>query len=82
VCLAHQLRDCQYAIDAFDIIFAPGMKRLLLRAFIIHQRREKIDDTRLLRYRENLQERLTGILNLARARSGWYPVTKTLGWAD
>ena len=65
VCLAHQLRDCQYAIDALDRIFAPAMKRLLLRAFIIHRRREKIDDARLNRYRENLQERLTGILNLA-----------------
>lgn len=65
VCLAHQLRDCQYAMDAGDRIFAPGMKRLLLRAFIIHRRREKIDDARLKRYRENLQERLTGILNLA-----------------
>ncbi|MEG4326912.1 transposase [Microcoleus sp. AT3-A2] len=65
VCLAHQLRDCQYAIDALDRIFAPAMKRLLLRAFIIHRRREKIDDARLKRYRENLQERLTGILNLA-----------------
>ncbi|MEG5019694.1 MULTISPECIES: IS66 family transposase [unclassified Microcoleus] len=65
VCLAHQLRDCQYAIDALDRVFAPGMKRLLLRAFIIHRRQEKIDDARLKRYRENLQERLTGILNLA-----------------
>ena len=65
MCLAHQLRDCQYAIDAGDKIFAPGMKRLLLRAFIIHRRREKIDDARLNRYRENLQERLTGILNSA-----------------
>lgn len=64
VCLAHQLRDCQYAIDAGDRIFAPGMKRLLLRAFIIHRRRERIDDTRLKRYRENLQERLTRILSL------------------
>jgi transposase len=65
VCLAHQLRDCQYAIDAGDRIFAPAMKRLLLRAFIIHRRRERIDDTRLNRYRKNLQERLTGILSLA-----------------
>ena len=64
VCLAHQLRDCQYAIDAGDRIFAPGMKRLLLRAFIIHRRRSKIDDTRLNRYRENLQERLTKLLDL------------------
>ena len=44
VCLAHQWRDCQYAIDAFDRIFAPAMKRLLLRAFVIPRRREKIDD--------------------------------------
>ncbi len=24
VCLAHQLRDCQYAIDAGDAVFAPA----------------------------------------------------------
>ena len=65
VCLAHQLRDCQYAIEAGDRIFAPGMKRLLLRAFIIHRRRERMDDTRLKGSRENLQERLTRILSLA-----------------
>ncbi|MEG5047973.1 MULTISPECIES: IS66 family transposase [unclassified Microcoleus] len=62
---AHQLRDCQYAIDALARIFAPAMKRLLLRAFIIHRQRENIDDTRLNRYRINLQERLTKILDLA-----------------
>ncbi len=65
VCLAHQLRDCQYAIDAGDRIFAPAMKMLLLRAFVIHRRRDKMDETRLDRYRKNLQERLTRILNLA-----------------
>ena len=65
MCLAHQLRDCQYAIDALDRIFAPAMKRLLLRALIIHRQRENMDDTRLLRYRINLQERLTKILDLA-----------------
>ena len=26
VCLAHQLRDCQYGIDAGDEIFSPRMK--------------------------------------------------------
>jgi transposase len=65
VCLAHQLRDCQYAIDAGDRIFAPAMKMLLLRAFVIHRRRDKMDETRVDRYRKNLQERLTIILNLA-----------------
>jgi len=28
VCLAHQLRDCKYAIDAGDKLFTPAMKRL------------------------------------------------------
>ena len=34
VCLAHQLRDCKYAIEAGDTIFAPRMKALLLRAVV------------------------------------------------
>jgi len=41
------------------------MKMLLLRAFVIHRRRDKMDETRVDRYRKNLQERLTIILNLA-----------------
>ena len=32
VCLAHQLRDCQYGIDAGDTLFSPRMKRIVLRA--------------------------------------------------
>ena len=64
VCLAHQLRDCQYAIDAGDKIFAPAMKRLLLRAFVIHRRRDRMDEARLERYRSNLRERLITILSL------------------
>jgi len=42
-----------------------AMKMLLLRAFVIHRRRDRMDETRLERYRKNLQERLTRILNLA-----------------
>jgi hypothetical protein len=61
---AHQLRDCQYAIDAGDKIFAPAMKRLLLRAFVIHRRRDRMDEARLERYRSNLRERLITILSL------------------
>jgi transposase len=30
ICLAHQLRDCQYAADAGDTVFASRMKRLFL----------------------------------------------------
>src|SRR4029079_13160969 len=32
VCLAHQLRDLRYAIEAGDTLFAPRLKALLLRA--------------------------------------------------
>jgi transposase len=32
VCLAHQLRDCQYAIDSGDNVFSPKIKDLFLRA--------------------------------------------------
>ena len=39
VCLAHQLRDCQFAIEAGDAVFAPRMKALLLRAVVIARRR-------------------------------------------
>jgi transposase len=39
VCLAHQLRDCKYAIEAGDAIFAPRMKMLLLRAVVLARRR-------------------------------------------
>jgi transposase len=35
VCLAHQLRDCQYAIDTGDDLFAPRMKRLFLKAIAL-----------------------------------------------
>jgi transposase len=40
VCLAHQLRDCQFAIEAGETVFAPRMKAVLLRAFALHQRRD------------------------------------------
>ncbi|MGP1384398.1 MAG: hypothetical protein ACTS2F_12615 [Thainema sp.] len=38
VCLAHQLCDCQYAIDAGDELFALRMKRLFLRAIALQRR--------------------------------------------
>ena len=32
VCLAHQLRDAQYAIDAGDAVFGPALQAFLVRA--------------------------------------------------
>ena len=47
VCLAHQLRDLQYAIDAGDDILAPTMKRIVLLAIAIGKRRGRLRDSTL-----------------------------------
>jgi len=51
LCLAHLLRDAQYAIDAGDTGFAPGFLKLLQRAAGIGQRRPELKDTTLTQYR-------------------------------
>ena len=58
----HLLRDAQYAIDQGDAAFAPGFKRLLLRAVAIGQRRETLKDSTLVQYRADLDRRLTKLL--------------------
>lgn len=65
VCLAHQLRDCQYAIDAGDTIFAPHMKALLLRAFAIARRRRNLAESTRHQYRHRLDKSLDAIMALA-----------------
>ena len=62
VCLAHQLRDCQFAIDAGDAVFAPRMKAVLLRAFAIHKRRDTLAAATLYQYRCDLQRRVARCL--------------------
>lgn len=62
LCLAHLLRDAQYAIDDGDTEFAPGFKRLLLRAMATGRRRDALNDTTLKQYRANLDRRLDRLL--------------------
>ena len=62
ICLAHLLRDAQYALDEGDAVFAPGFKRLLLRAVAIGRRRETLKDTTLAQYRADLDRHLTRLL--------------------
>jgi len=64
VCLAHQLRDCQFAIDAGDAVFAPRMKAVFLRAFAIHKRRDTLAASTLYQYRCDLQRRVHRCLAL------------------
>jgi transposase len=66
MCLAHLLRDAQYAIDCGDAVFAQAFKRLLLRAIAIGRRRESLRDSTLAQYRVDLDRRLDRILALPR----------------
>jgi len=65
ICLAHQLRDCQFAIDAGDAIFAPRMKMLLLRAFVLARRRHRLAESTRRSYRQRLERDLDAIMALA-----------------
>jgi transposase len=62
ICLAHQLRDCQYAIEAGDEIFAPPMKKLLLRACALARRRHRLKYTTLKCYAADLERRLDKVM--------------------
>ena len=64
VCLAHQLRDCQYAIEAGDTIFAPRMKRLLLRAVVLARRRKELAESTRRSYQYRLDRELNAIMVL------------------
>ena len=45
VCLAHVLRDVQYAIDCGDTLFAPKIRELLRWAIRIGKRRPSLKDS-------------------------------------
>lgn len=62
MCLAHLLRDAQYAIDCGDTEFSFAFKRLLLCAIAIGKRRNRLKDTTLAQYRASLDRKLTEIL--------------------
>lgn len=75
VCLAHQLRDCQYAIEAGDALFAPRMKALLLRAVVLARRRHALAETTRREYRRRLERALDAVI--AR-QPPWPAAAKTL----
>jgi transposase len=65
VCLAHQLRDCAYAIEAGDAVFAPRMKALLLRAVVLARRRRDLAESTRREYRRRLECALDAVMALA-----------------
>ncbi len=62
ICLAHLLRDAQYAIDAGDDRFAPGIAALIGRACAIARRREELSDAALRRHEAGLDRQLNAVL--------------------
>ena len=62
VCLAHQLRDCTFAIEAGDTVFAPRMKRLLLRAVVLARRRKTLAESTRRAYLRRLDHELNTIM--------------------
>lgn len=64
VCLAHQLRDCAFAIEAGDTILAPRIKLILLRICAICRRTDRLADSTLQQYRADLDRRLSAALAL------------------
>jgi transposase len=64
VCLAHQLRDCQYGIDAGDEIFSTRMKTMLLRSFVLKKRWSTLGESTRYQYRCQLYRDLKAVLVL------------------
>ncbi len=64
ICLAHQLRDLRYAIEAGDTVFAPRLKALLLRAVLLARRRLELKASTRREYRRRLERDLDAVLAL------------------
>jgi transposase len=64
ICLAHQLRDCQYAIESGDKIFAPRMKATLLRMFVVARRRNDIAESTRRRWICRLNNEISDVMAL------------------
>jgi transposase len=63
-CLAHLIRDAQYAIDHGDTIFAPGFKTLLQNACAVGRRRPDLADATIAAHRRRLERELERLLAL------------------
>jgi transposase len=63
-CLAHLIRDAQYAIDHGDEVFAPGFKALLKDACAVGRRRPGLADATIAGHRRSFERRLERLLAL------------------
>lgn len=63
-CLAHLIRDAQYAIDHGDTIFAPQFKAFLMDACAVGHRRPHLADSTIAAHRRRLDRELDRLLDL------------------
>lgn len=63
-CLAHLIRDAQYAIDAGDSVFAPAFKAFLKDACAVGRRRPELADATIKGHARRLQRELDRLLEL------------------
>lgn len=63
-CLAHLIRDAQYAIDAGDSVFAPGFKAFLKDACAVGRRRPELADVTIKAHARRLNRELDRVLDL------------------
>ena len=67
-CLAHLIRDAQYAIDAGDTIFAPGFKAFMQDACAVGRRRPDLADATIKAHARRLKRELDRLLDLEPAQ--------------
>lgn len=65
ICLAHQLRDCQFAIDKGDNGFSWRMQKLFLRAIKLGKSRKNIKESSRKAHKRKLLKELDSILEKA-----------------
>jgi len=64
VCLAHLIRDAQYAIDHGDSVFGPQFKAFLKDACAVGRKRPDIGDATIAAHRRRLSRELDRLLDL------------------
>jgi len=64
ICLAHLIRDAQFAIDHGDAIFAPPFKEFLKDACAVGRRRPDLADSTIAAHRRRLERELDRLLDL------------------
>jgi len=69
VCLAHQLRDCHYGIEAGDDIFSARMKRILIWAIAVRRRWDTLAASTQYQYLCRLYRQLEAVLALSPTQS-------------